>query len=101
MKICFGVKEGFFLYDVADIKVTNIDAKDNNDKEDEYKKYFIEIVLHTVSGQMVRLRSSSPHYKDPLGYLLHLIIDQISKYDRANLNDHASWELIEVKNERR
>lgn len=101
MKICFGVKEGFFVYDVSDIKLANVDAKDNDNEKDEYKKYFIEIVLHTVSGQMVRLRTSSPHYKDHLGYLLRLIIDQISKYDRASLNDHASWDLIEVRNERR
>ena len=101
MKICFGVKEGFFLSYVADVKVKSVDAKDNNGKEDAFKQYFVEIVFHTLSGMMVRLKTSSPYYKDSLGYLLSLIIEQISKYDQTNLNDHASWELIEVKNERR
>ena len=100
MKICFGVKEGFFLYSVADVKVKSVDAKDNDGKEDAFKQYFVEIVFHTLSGMMVRLRTLSPYYKDSLGYLLSLIIEQISKHDQANLNDHASWNLVEVRNER-
>lgn len=100
MKICFGVKEGFFLYYVADIKVKSVDTKDNDGKEDVFKQYFVEIVFHTLSGMMVRLRTTTPYYKDSLKYILGVIVEQISKYDQANLNNHASWNLVEVRNER-
>ena len=101
MKICFGVKEGFFLYDVADIKLRPVGVEGNNDKEDKHKQYFIEIVLHTVSDMMVRVKSKFPYPKDTLEYVLRLIIEQMYKCDHVNVTDIAEWDLIEVRNERR
>ena len=96
MKFCFGVKEGFFLYDVADIKVRPVGVEGNNDKEDKYKQYFIEIVLHTVSGMMVRIKSQCPYPKDTLEYVLRPIIEQMSTCDHVNVTDIAEWEQISL-----